>query len=103
MLRMTVLYPNGDDATFDWDYYDAKHMALVGERYGPHFAREPEVAEGVKSLPKGDAAFLASVTMYFADQDALNAAVQAGGMDIPNDIPNFTNTRPVMQIDEIRA
>jgi uncharacterized protein (TIGR02118 family) len=101
MLRMTVLYPNADDASFDWDYYDEHHMALVQERFGPHFAKPPEVTKGVRSLPKGDATYLATAAMYFADQGALDAALQAGGMDIPNDIPNFTNARPVMQVDEL--
>ncbi len=101
MLRMTVLYPAGEDATFDWDYYRGSHMALVGDRFGPHMAREPEVTRGVSLVPKGDAAFACTAAMYFADRDALNAALQAGGMDIPNDIPNFTNVQPVMQLDEV--
>lgn len=101
MLRMTVLYPNADDATFDWDYYNAEHMSLLDERFGPHLAKAPEVTKGVANLPKGDATFMASAILYFADRDALNAALKAGGMDIPNDIPNFTNVQPVMQLDEV--
>lgn len=101
MLRMTVLYPNGDDATFDWSYYSDQHLGLVAERYGPHFAKEPEVTRGVSGVPRGAATYLASAVMYFADQQALDAAMRSGGTDIPEDIPNFTNTRPVMQIDEV--
>lgn len=101
MLRMTVLYPNRDDATFDWDYYTGQHMALARERFGPHMAREPEVAKGVGALPKGDASFVCIAAMYFPDQESLKAALNAGGMDIPNDIPNFTNIQPTMQLDEI--
>jgi len=102
VLRMTVLYPAAEDATFDWDHYDGTHMALLAERYGPHYARDPEVTEGVRALPKGEPAYLATAVLYFADEDALGAALRAGGMDVPDDIPNFTNTRPVMQIDRIR-
>ena len=100
MIRMTVLYPNGDDATFDWDYYLSEHMQLIEERWGPHVERS-ETAKGAHSLPKGAPAFLASAIIYFADHDALQAAMKAGGMDIPNDIPNFTNVQPTMQIDEV--
>ena len=32
---ITVLYENLDDATFDLDYYLAKHMPLVGEKFKP--------------------------------------------------------------------
>jgi uncharacterized protein (TIGR02118 family) len=101
MLRMTVLYPNGDDATFDWSYYSDQHLGLLAERYGPHFAKEPEVARGVAGLPKGEAPYLASAVMYFADQEALDAAMRAGGRDVIDDITNFTNTRAVMQVDEV--
>lgn len=101
MLRMTVLYPKKDDTRFDWEYYQDRHMALVDERFGSHMARDPEVTRGVSLVPKGDPAFVCTATMYFADRDALNAALQAGGMDIPNDIPNFTDAQPIMQLDEV--
>ena len=32
---ITVLYENVDDATFDLDYYLAKHMPLVDEKFKP--------------------------------------------------------------------
>jgi uncharacterized protein (TIGR02118 family) len=101
VLRMTVLYPAGDDATFDWDYYNSTHMRLVSERYGEHTSRPAEVTRGVSGVPKGEPSYLASALMYFPDRDALNQALRAGGTDIPDDIPNFTNVRPVMQIDEL--
>lgn len=101
MLRMTVLYPARDGASFDWDYYTSQHAALVDERWGEHAARPAEIAKGVSGVPKGDPAFVAVASFYFADRDALNAALRAGGMDIPNDVPNFTDIEPVMQIDEV--
>ena len=33
---VTVLYPNHADATFDMDYYLARHMPMVMERFGAH-------------------------------------------------------------------
>lgn len=101
MLRMSVLYPAGDELTFDWDYYTSEHMQLVNDRWGEHMARPAEVARGLSGVPKGDPAFAALTVVYFADRDALNAALKAGGMDIPNDIPNFYPGQPVMQVDEV--
>lgn len=101
MLRVTVLYPNESGATFDWEYYQTSHMALLEERWGPHMARKPEVARGQAALPKGDATYMASAVAYFDDREALQAAMRAGGSDIPNDIPQFTNVQPVMQVDEL--
>lgn len=101
MIRMTVLYPNDPDATFDWDYYQSEHMGLIEDKWGPYVERS-ETAKGISGVPKGDPAFVATATIYFADQDALQSAMKAGGMDIPNDIPNFTNVQPTMQIDEVQ-
>lgn len=29
MFKVAILYPNGDDKTFDMDYYENKHMPMV--------------------------------------------------------------------------
>ena len=29
MFKVEILYPNGDDKTFDMDYYEKKHMPMV--------------------------------------------------------------------------
>jgi hypothetical protein len=29
MFKVAILYPNGDDKTFDMDYYEKKHMPMV--------------------------------------------------------------------------
>ncbi len=29
MFKVMILYPNGDDKTFDMDYYEKKHMPMV--------------------------------------------------------------------------
>lgn len=101
MLRMTVLYPHRDDTTFDWDYYTNKHMSLVEEKFGPHMAREPEVTKGLNTVPKGDPIYTCTAVMYFDDRDALDAALKAGGQDIPGDIPNFYDGQAVIQLDEL--
>lgn len=97
---MTVLYPNTEDVRFDWDYYQQQHMPLIDEKWGRHVVRS-ETSRGVAGLPKGDPAFVAAAVIYFEDNDALQAAMRSGGMDVPNDIPNFTNVQPIMQIDEV--
>ena len=29
MFKVAILYPNGEDKTFDMDYYEKKHMPMV--------------------------------------------------------------------------
>ena len=29
MFKVTILYPNGEDKTFDMDYYEKKHIPMV--------------------------------------------------------------------------
>lgn len=100
MIRMTVLYPRNDDTTFDWDYYRTQHAQLIADRWGEHLQRS-ETAKGLSGVPKGDPDFVAIYTVYFSDRDALQSALRAGGADVQNDIPNFTNVQPIMQIDEV--
>ena len=34
MIKVTILYPNGDGKTFDMDYYSKKHMPMVADVLG---------------------------------------------------------------------
>ncbi len=34
MIKVSVLYPNGDGKKFDMDYYSTKHVALLGALLG---------------------------------------------------------------------
>jgi len=34
MIKASVMYPNGENATFDIDYYCKKHLALVPSMRG---------------------------------------------------------------------
>src|ERR1700754_5202622 len=34
MIKVTILYPNGDGKTFDMDYYSKKHMPMVAKLLG---------------------------------------------------------------------
>jgi uncharacterized protein (TIGR02118 family) len=95
MIRLSVLYPKTDGATFDHDYYRDSHVPLAVKTWGPAGA---EVDKGIGGP------YEAAVHFTFADQDALNAALgHEGTAAIQADVANYTTIVPVMQISEITS
>ena len=100
-VSLQVLYPVGNDTTFDHDYYAATHIPLVGEHMGKHI----ETVSASKGLAGGSdvpAGFHVLATMTFSSMDNLQAALGDAG-PVLADIPNFTNTEPQMLIGEVIA
>ncbi|MFT7593038.1 MAG: hypothetical protein ACI8R4_000349 [Paracoccaceae bacterium] len=98
---LQVIYPISDDTSFDYDYYLATHMPLVGEHMGAHI-QSTVVTKGLAGGPDTPPGSYAIATMLFADQDAMNAALAASG-PVLADIPNFTNVQPQMLIGQVIA
>ena len=98
-LTLQVLYPVGDDTTFDHDYYANTHMGLVGEYMGPHMV-SATASKGLAGGPDTPAAHYAIATITFADKAAMDAAMGASG-PVLQDIPNYYNGKPVMLIGEV--
>ncbi|SHJ03617.1 conserved hypothetical protein [Shimia gijangensis] len=98
-VSLQVIYPVAEGTTFDFDYYGATHMGLVGEHMGSHI-QSSVVAKGIAGGPDVPAGFHAIATLVFADQDALNAAMKASA-PVMADIPNFTNIQPTVLIGEV--
>jgi uncharacterized protein (TIGR02118 family) len=95
MIRVTVMYPQAEGTTFDFDYYKATHMPLV-QKVMPGVLRT-EIDKPVVPGPYACVGHL-----YFESMATFGAA--AGAPDAGQaqaDIPNFTNAVPVMQISEV--
>jgi uncharacterized protein (TIGR02118 family) len=101
MIKVTVLYPNGSGAKFDMNYYVTKHMPLVRERCTPEcrsIAAEGGVGGGAPGSP---APYIAVGHLTFDSVAAFQKAFTPHMSEIMGDIPNYTNTSPVIQISEI--
>jgi uncharacterized protein (TIGR02118 family) len=92
MIKVSVLYPNGDDATFDIDYYASTHMDIVRRTLDP---AKIEIDHGM------DGPYIAAGHLYF-DDEATMAAAMGNGEEAMADIANFTNITPVSQISSVR-
>ena len=54
MIKVTILYPNAPDATFDMKYYVTKHMPMVRDKCAPaclSIAAESGIAGGEPGSP----------------------------------------------------
>jgi uncharacterized protein (TIGR02118 family) len=93
MIRLSVLYPTTEGATFDHDYYRDRHVPLAVKTWGLDGA---EIDRGVSGP------YVAAVHFQFASQDALNAAMSSEGTGaVLADVPNYTSIQPVIQTSEI--
>lgn len=92
MIRVSVLYPGGDDVTFDHDYYKNTHvpMACTAWNVGG------EIDKGINGP------YVAAVHFFFESMDQFQAAMgspETGA--VMADVANYTNAAPVMQIAEV--
>jgi uncharacterized protein (TIGR02118 family) len=93
MIRLSVLYPTTEGASFDHDYYRDKHVPLAVKTWGLDGA---EIDKGV------DGPYVAAVHFQFASLEAMQAAMASAGTgDVIADVANYTTIQPVMQTSEI--
>ena len=93
MIRLSVLYPQTEGATFDHDYYRDRHVPLCVETWGLDGA---QIDKGI------DGPYVAAVHFTFASLDAMHAAMAKEGTGaILADVANYTTIQPVMQTSEI--
>lgn len=100
MTTLTVTYPRSEGATFDHDYYEATHLPLVTETWRDAGLKGAQALRGLAAPDGGPPAYFAIAMIRFDSPDALKAAIgsPAAGQ-IMSDIPNFTNVRPVVQVN----
>jgi uncharacterized protein (TIGR02118 family) len=93
MIRMSVLYPAAEGATFDHDYYRDHHVPLAVKTWGLESA---EIDKGV------DGPYVAAVHFRFESLEAMAAAMAVDETSrVTADIQNYTTIQPVLQTSEI--
>ena len=101
-FKVTILYPNGEDKNFDMDYYEKKHMPMVAGFIGKNL-KFYEIDKGISGRTANDRApFVAIGYFYITDVAEYNKAIAANRDAVINDIKNYTNIQPVVQISEIK-
>jgi uncharacterized protein (TIGR02118 family) len=101
MYKVSVMYPTQKDGSFDVDYYCTKHFELVEKYMRPFGLLRFEVLKGISGGGDNPPPFAYIGNMYFETRDGYEMAIAASMGALPNDIPNFTNLKPIRQISEI--
>lgn len=91
MIKVSVMYPKADDATFDMEYYKTKHFEIVDRTMKP--ARW-DIESGV------DGPYVTIGNLYYESMDALQAGMGQAA-EAQADVVNFTNTTSTVQVSEI--
>ena len=93
MIRVSVLYPKGEGSSFNMDYYMTKHRQICVDVMPG--LQKMDVEAGI------DGPYEAVGHLYFDDMATMGAAM--GGpriVEAQNDLVNYTNIVPVIQISQ---
>jgi uncharacterized protein (TIGR02118 family) len=102
MIKVSVLYPNSAGSRFDMGYYCNKHMPMVQRLMGAALkgmAVEEGIAGGAPGAPP---TYLAMGHLAFESLEAFQVAFGPHMQTLMSDIPNYTNSQPVIQISEVK-
>ena len=100
-IKVTIMYANGDDKTFDMDYYTQSHMPMLAELFGKAMIKY-EIDEGMAGrTPDDPLPYLAIGYLHFNSLSDYQEAFGPNAEQILNDIPNYTNIRPTVQISKV--
>jgi len=93
VIRVSVLYPDTEGATFDHDYYRDTHVPLAVKTWQPTSA---EIDRGV------DGPYVAAVHFTFDSLEAMQQAMAVDGTAaVRADVPNYTTITPIRQVSEV--
>lgn len=102
MIKVAIFYPNGEGKTFDMDYYSTKHMPMAARLFG-NSLKAMAIDKGVASgTPDTPLPYLAIGYLYFETMADCQASMKANAEKLRADVPNYTNSKPVVQISEIQ-
>ena len=102
MIKVSVLYPNGADTKFDMAYYLNHHIPMVRRLLGSAL-RGVSVEHGISGAEPGSAApYIAAGHLLFDSVQSFQESVAPHAQELTEDIPKYTNSKPLFQIGEVK-
>lgn len=100
MIKASVMYPNGDDAQFDHDYYRDTHIPLIKSLMGDAIV-QCNIDKGLSGGPDVPPPFVCMVHIVCNSIEEFRAGFFKNSETFAKDVPNFTNIQPTLQISEV--
>ncbi len=95
MIRLNILYPNTPGHRFDLDYYLGVHVPMSRQLFGDAL-KDIVIERGIAGAEMPPA-YIVSCHMLFDSIEAFVGAWARIGERLDNDIPQYTDLRPVIQ------
>ncbi len=102
MVKVSVMYPNHEGTKFDMTYYINRHIPMVRQLLGSAL-RGVSVEQGISGEgPGSPASYVAMGHLLFDSVEAFQTSFGPHAQAIMEDIPNYTNSEPIVQISEVK-
>jgi len=101
MIKVSVFYPNTIGARFDHSYYRDKHMPLLKKRMGDkclYYTIDKGIAGGEPGTPP---TYIGMCHIFCDSVEDFQSSFGPHAEEIMNDIPNYTDLAPILQISEV--
>jgi uncharacterized protein (TIGR02118 family) len=101
LIKVAVMYPFTEAATFNMEYYETKHMPMVAKFLGSNLVKYT-IDKGVASgIPNQPLPYVAIGTFYVKSLADYQAAIAPNRDAIRADFANYTNVAPIILVSEI--
>jgi len=103
MVKLSVMYPNQEGTNLDMTYYCNRHIPMVRQLLGSTL-KGVSVEQGISGEEAGSPApCLAMGHLLFDSLEAFQTTFGPHAQAIVGDIPNYTNSEPIVQIGEVKS
>jgi uncharacterized protein (TIGR02118 family) len=102
MFKVNIMYPPTPSGRFDMAYYIDSHMPMVKAKIGQSctgFTVESGLAGGAPGSP---APFAVIGSLLIKSLEVFGSVMAQHGAEIMADIPNYTDSQPLVQISEVK-
>ena len=102
MYRAWALFPTTAETRFDKDYFLTEHVRKVDALLKPHGLLDLSAEEGVVlESPGPERTYLMMSCLTFESLRALEDAMKTYGRELTADFANFTDVRPLLQVNRV--
>ena len=103
MTKVSVLYPNNEGSKFDLSYYLNTHMPMAEKKLAPAL-KGISIEHGLSGgLPGSRPPYVVMCHLLFDSPEAFYAAFEPVAETLMGDIPNYTDSEPIVQISEVKV